>query len=262
LHRQTDNLAALMARADLAVGAGGGAMWERCCLGLPSIVISIADNQVPGCTALARRGLCWYLGASAQVTPALLSVMLQAARAIPAALQHMAAGVAQLVDGAGAARVCARLLQAETGSRLALRPASPADMEPAYRWRNADAVRRYSGNDALIGYDRHCAWFASVLADPQRRLVIGEIDGRPAGVLRYDRAGDTATVSIYLTPEFLGQGIGAALIARGSAWIAGQWPDLRAIEARIRPDNAASSAAFEAAGYGRHYSLYIQPLEA
>ena len=39
------NMAELIAKSDLAVGAAGATSWERCCLGLPSIVICLADNQ-------------------------------------------------------------------------------------------------------------------------------------------------------------------------------------------------------------------------
>lgn len=39
------NMAELMANADLAIGAAGATTWERCCLGLPSILIVLANNQ-------------------------------------------------------------------------------------------------------------------------------------------------------------------------------------------------------------------------
>jgi UDP-2,4-diacetamido-2,4,6-trideoxy-beta-L-altropyranose hydrolase len=44
-HVQTTRIAELMAEADLALGAGGTATWERCALGLPSIIVEIAENQ-------------------------------------------------------------------------------------------------------------------------------------------------------------------------------------------------------------------------
>ena len=44
-HVQTPAIAQLMAQADLAVGAGGTATWERCCLGLPTLTLCIAANQ-------------------------------------------------------------------------------------------------------------------------------------------------------------------------------------------------------------------------
>ncbi|MEW5057954.1 MAG: UDP-2,4-diacetamido-2,4,6-trideoxy-beta-L-altropyranose hydrolase [Cycloclasticus sp.] len=39
------NMAEIMANADLAIGAAGATTWERCCLGLPSILVVLADNQ-------------------------------------------------------------------------------------------------------------------------------------------------------------------------------------------------------------------------
>lgn len=56
-HVQTNRMAELMAAADLAIGAGGSATWERCCLGLPTLTVSLAENQ----TEIAK-GLC-LLGA-------------------------------------------------------------------------------------------------------------------------------------------------------------------------------------------------------
>jgi len=43
---QVDNMAELMNEADLAIGAGGTTTWERCFLGLPSLVIAVAENQI------------------------------------------------------------------------------------------------------------------------------------------------------------------------------------------------------------------------
>lgn len=42
---QTDRMASLIADADIAIGAGGSATWERCALGLPTLVIPVAENQ-------------------------------------------------------------------------------------------------------------------------------------------------------------------------------------------------------------------------
>ena len=47
LHGPLPSLAGLIARADLAIGAGGATTWERACLKLPSLVVAIAENQAP-----------------------------------------------------------------------------------------------------------------------------------------------------------------------------------------------------------------------
>ena len=41
-----NNMAELMANSDLAIGAVGSTTWERCCLGVPSILLAIAENQI------------------------------------------------------------------------------------------------------------------------------------------------------------------------------------------------------------------------
>ncbi len=46
LYRQVNNMAEFLAQADLSLGAGGTTTWERCSVGLPSIIISVAENQV------------------------------------------------------------------------------------------------------------------------------------------------------------------------------------------------------------------------
>ena len=61
-HCQIDNMAEIMTHADLAIGAGGTTVWERMCLGLPSIVVAIERNQVSIAQDLAHFGHICYLG--------------------------------------------------------------------------------------------------------------------------------------------------------------------------------------------------------
>lgn len=61
-HEQASNMAELMNEADLMLGAGGTTTWERCFLGLPSIVTAIADNQVKICEDCHSAGLIEFLG--------------------------------------------------------------------------------------------------------------------------------------------------------------------------------------------------------
>jgi UDP-2,4-diacetamido-2,4,6-trideoxy-beta-L-altropyranose hydrolase len=61
-HCQVENMADLMAAADLAIGAGGVTTWERLYLELPTIAIAVAENQVEMLEALGEAGMVWYLG--------------------------------------------------------------------------------------------------------------------------------------------------------------------------------------------------------
>lgn len=72
-HCQVSNMAELMNKADLAFGAGGAAVWERCFLGLPSIVTVTAENQRATTQAVAERGAILYLDWYEKVTTERLS---------------------------------------------------------------------------------------------------------------------------------------------------------------------------------------------
>ncbi len=56
-HFNTDRMGELMAAADLAIGAGGVATWERCSLGLPTLAICTAENQKQQIITAACDGL-------------------------------------------------------------------------------------------------------------------------------------------------------------------------------------------------------------
>ena len=57
-----DQLGNLLLNTDLSIGAGGTSVYERCCLGIPSIIITVADNQICNATNLYDYGVITYLG--------------------------------------------------------------------------------------------------------------------------------------------------------------------------------------------------------
>jgi UDP-2,4-diacetamido-2,4,6-trideoxy-beta-L-altropyranose hydrolase len=61
-HCQVSNMAELMNRADLAIGAAGTATWERCFVGLPCITVAIASNQRKVLENVAAEGCVVDLG--------------------------------------------------------------------------------------------------------------------------------------------------------------------------------------------------------
>ncbi len=101
-YQQVDNMAQLMADADLAIGAGGTTTWERCFLGLPGIVIAVADNQRPIIGALAREGAVWNLGWHEDVSASDIETALRHALHRPDEVRNMgiqAVAVMAGVDG-------------------------------------------------------------------------------------------------------------------------------------------------------------------
>ncbi|MED4402765.1 UDP-2,4-diacetamido-2,4,6-trideoxy-beta-L-altropyranose hydrolase [Metabacillus fastidiosus] len=71
-HCQTNNMAELMLKADLAISAGGATTWERCFLGLPSLIIIVAENQEDVTNVVVEKGAAYCLGNSIEVTDTII----------------------------------------------------------------------------------------------------------------------------------------------------------------------------------------------
>ena len=110
LHVETPDMARLMAEADLAVGAGGSSVWERACLGLPSITVVVAENQRAVALELERRGATQALDAHALAFEAMLSAAWYSLAANDATRRAMSQTSAALCDGKGADRVADAVL--------------------------------------------------------------------------------------------------------------------------------------------------------
>lgn len=63
LHVDTADMAGLIERADVCVGAGGSSVWERACLGLPTVTLILADNQRDMAMAMEAAGIILALDA-------------------------------------------------------------------------------------------------------------------------------------------------------------------------------------------------------
>ncbi|WP_433320734.1 PseG/SpsG family protein [Micromonospora sp. CA-269861] len=110
----TTSLPALITKADLVVSAAGTSTWELCCLGAPSALVCVVDNQRESYTRVVRHGLAAGLGELPELTAG--GVAGRAARATAARTLHgllsspqrrsaLAARAWSTVDGQGRARV-------------------------------------------------------------------------------------------------------------------------------------------------------------
>ena len=256
-HVQTPDMAALLADCDLAVGAGGGATWERCCMGVPTLALALAENQRPLLASAARAGLV-YAPDEISLTPALMATHLLALLHNNALRQSLSAAGMALVDGRGAQRVAAALF----GAQIRVRMAVTQDCEQIHAWRNASAVRAFSRQNAEIPLQEHRRWFEETLRTPGRALLVGEDEQGPVGVARFDIQGPEAEVSIYLAPSRLGQGLGPGLLRAAEAWLATNRPDVSAIHAETLAGNAASRRLFENGGYSLAAHRFWKRIEA
>jgi UDP-2,4-diacetamido-2,4,6-trideoxy-beta-L-altropyranose hydrolase len=108
-HVQTAHMAELMAKAELAIGAGGSASWERCCLGLPALLVALAENQVDIAKALDSISACVYIGLAETVNWLAIKDALIYLLNSQGLLEMISKHALSLVDGQGVNRVCLEL---------------------------------------------------------------------------------------------------------------------------------------------------------
>lgn len=109
-HVQSDRMAELMASADLALGAAGSTSWERCCVGLPTVCVATAHNQVAIAAGLESRGVAIAVTSENHVSASDVAGVLAQLLADPERVASMSRAAWSLVDGLGADRVRDRVL--------------------------------------------------------------------------------------------------------------------------------------------------------
>ena len=114
LHRELDDLAALMSTADLAVSGGGQTLYELAATGVPTVALCLADNQEPNIAALAGVSLlsAGRLPESAADGFRTVEEACRQLAADPELRERMSEAGRSLVDGRGAARVADVIVRA------------------------------------------------------------------------------------------------------------------------------------------------------
>ena len=109
LHVNTEAMADLMDAADLAIGAASSASWERCTLGLPALLVTLADNQVAAERLLVEAGAAVSIGWHDAVRAGDIERAVRALRADPVRVAAMSVAAASVTDGRGTERVVAEI---------------------------------------------------------------------------------------------------------------------------------------------------------
>lgn len=248
LYVQVDNIAELMAKADLALCAGGTTTWERFCLGLPSIVVTIADNQVPFTRDLHQDGLLRWLGTSQGVDvhvlhKGLLQVLQDSERN-----RHEAEKGMQLVDGMGTFHVSEMLLSGPVPESLFVRKAVEGDCKLFWYWANDPEVRKNAFNPDPISWDEHKKWFFEKLEDPYTTLYVIHNKEGSVGQVRFDRKGEHYKIDYSLARQYRGLGLGKRMMKLAIRTFFLQH-NSNGIIAEVFTENIRSSKIFESLGF-------------
>ena len=242
VHVNSRDMAGLMRDADLAIGAAGGTSYERCCLGLPSIAIVLAENQRAGAEALDAAGAAIVVHSAEAIGPALEALLSN-----NDLRSRMSAACFAIADGRGTEHVIAAMLgeRHQRDGQIELRSASMDDAETLWLWRNDPETRRQSRTTEPVLWADHVRWLGFTLDDPARRLCVADIGDVAVGMVRFDPApGGADEISINVAPDQRTRGIGSAILRAALA----QVPSQR-ILARVNEKNASSRRLFESCGF-------------
>ena len=239
------NMPELIANSDVAISGAGTTSLEMCFLGLPALLIVLADNQRPAAEELNRRGAAINLGKSAEIRPSTLSSCLTRLVSSHATRKAMSERSRELVDGHGAERV----VRALRTNALQIRRATTTDCTLLWELANDPTVRASAFSPASIPWENHVAWFELKMQTATCHILIGEAQGSVAGQVRVDERPDgQGEIDVSVTREFRGEGVGGRLIDLAVRQLFASTAMSR-IHAYILPQNAASQRAFENAGF-------------
>lgn len=212
LYNTLPTLATLMTKADLAIGAAGTTSWERLCLGLPALVISLAENQRPIADGLQCEGLVRWLGHKDEVSEQIIREAL--IELIDNDIdEKWSIHCHSTVDGKGVDRVSA-LITINPDTQLYVRHANMSDEALILNWANDPETRQNSFSPDPISEETHHQWFCNRLRNPDDCCfyIVETKEGIPIGQVRFEKNGQVWEIDYSLAPHFRERGLGRALL--------------------------------------------------
>jgi UDP-2,4-diacetamido-2,4,6-trideoxy-beta-L-altropyranose hydrolase len=237
LVENASNMPELIARADVAVAGAGTTSWEMCFLGLPALLIVLADNQEGVAEELGKNGVMVNLGRAHDLTPITIATQLQRLADSPVIRREMSERGRALVDGRGAERV----VSAMKGEALSIRPVEERDCKLLWEWANDPVVRASAFSSEPIPWNEHVAWFRAKLNDRNCVMFVAlNASAVPVGQIRFDKRG--------VSDSGINIDIDGAAHERGA----------RQFHALVKTENVASGKAFEKAGFKAAETMMVK----
>lgn len=250
-----DDMARLMTKHTIAIGAPGSTSWERACIGIPSIIIPLAENQKDISQSLV------------QAQAAIKVVLEDIADKLPAAISELNVhwtkfhnASKSLCDGLGLKRVISQVEQLvnNADNTLKLRQAKTMDIEQVYEWQSHPKTRQFSLNSEVPSWTEHKKWMSKQLVNQCDFFYIIEllINKQAVGVIRLENIRvNEYLISIFISPAYHGRGIAKKALSS----LDRLHPTFK-INATVLPENIASQKLFAGADYQRSSAnTFIRP---
>lgn len=205
------DMAQCMAESDLIIGGAGTTSLEWCSLGVPALVVVLAENQRSGAQALAETGCAIVLGEVSSIKTRLKPALDQLNRS--GKLGEMGAKSSGVTDGLGVGRVVEKLT-GSMGAQWSARLASIDDEQLLLTWANDPTTRLNSFSPEAISISAHHAWFEKRLRNRDASHLYIIESTAPVGQVRFD-LNDKGEweIDYSIAAEFRGKGCGKLILS-------------------------------------------------
>lgn len=137
-----------------------------------------------------------------------------------------------------------------------LRTAVKEDMDLLFKWANEQSVRKNSFSMEEITYEEHQRWYLELLERKDIRQYIYVYNGEEIGQVRITICGETAEIGYSVCAERRGMGHGKNLLQLLYNQVREDFPEVKKLVAKVKPDNIASQKAFLDVGYMEKYEVF------
>jgi UDP-2,4-diacetamido-2,4,6-trideoxy-beta-L-altropyranose hydrolase len=240
-----------MLESDIAITAGGQTLYELARIGVPTIVVAVADNQSANIRGWQEVGFAEYAGDGAnRELPERISQKIELLKDNNARQYKSKLG-RKIIDGAGSSRIVREVLSDFHKKQLILRKATLADAEDLFNLANEDTVRLNSFSQGKIEWAAHTRWLDEKLSNSDCLFLVVECSDGFAGQVRFDVTPleGEAVINISLCRGIRGLSLSSFIINRSIEELLKVRRDVRLVKAYVKNGNIASVKAFERAGF-------------
>lgn len=238
------SIARNICEADMAIGAGGTTTWERACLSLRTIVITIAKNQEELCKELDKSKYIRLVGKKEEITKEEIQKVVKEEIE---RIKDSKTG-SNLIDGLGVKRICNTILNKDSY----IRDVEDGDSEILLSWANEIMARKNRINQNKISKEEHEKWFELSKTNESRKqyILIDECE-ELAGQIRldYDKLQKNYIIDYSISKRAQGKGLGERMIKLVLEKIISEKTDTIKIEAVVKIKNIASYKCLQNAGF-------------
>ncbi|WP_024872839.1 UDP-2,4-diacetamido-2,4,6-trideoxy-beta-L-altropyranose hydrolase [Tolumonas lignilytica] len=178
-----DDMANFMSNYSLAIGAPGTTTWERATMGIPAVLIPIAENQ-QDITRVYKK----YNAGEILFPNEIKNNLISALNKIKDNYEDLRNINYQITDGLGIRRIIYNIwpLKAKDGVNVTICKAMYDDIMQVYEWQCQPQTRRYARNSKIPSLTEHIEWMTKRLHDPKCYFYIIKYGHEKVGVVRLD----------------------------------------------------------------------------